>query len=92
MLWLLLTALAIILGAELNSELERQTARDTTAGDERPLGQRGAYATDTIGPSIESDYGGIHLTGPAQVTRDELRHHDQDLRRVGPLEWIAPSD
>jgi membrane protein len=40
MLWLLPTALAIILGAELNSVLERQTARDTTAGDERPLGQR----------------------------------------------------
>ena len=55
MLWLLLTALAIILGAELNSELERQTVRDTTAGDERPLGQRGAYAADTIGPSIEAD-------------------------------------
>jgi membrane protein len=30
MLWLLLTALAIILGAALNCELERQTARDTT--------------------------------------------------------------
>jgi membrane protein len=55
MLWLLLTALAIILGAELNSELERQTARDTTAGDERPLGQRGAYAADTIGPSTDAD-------------------------------------
>jgi membrane protein len=55
MLWLLLTALAIILGAELNSELERQTARDTTSGDERPLGQRGAYAADTIGPSVDGD-------------------------------------
>ena len=55
MLWLLLTALAIILGAELNSELERQTARDTTTGDERPRGQRGAYAADTIGPSTADD-------------------------------------
>ena len=55
MLWLLLTALAIILGAELNSELERQTTRDTTAGEARPLGQRGANAADTIGPTTDGD-------------------------------------
>ena len=55
MLWLLLAALAIILGAELNSELERQMARYTTAGGERPLGQRGAYAADTIGLSTDGD-------------------------------------
>lgn len=50
MLWLLLTAIVIILGAELNCELERQTARDTTKGPDRPLGRRDAYAADTIGP------------------------------------------
>lgn len=46
--WLYLSAYALLLGAELNCELERQTARDTTTGVERPLGQRGAYAADTI--------------------------------------------
>lgn len=54
MLWLLLTALAIILGAELNCELERQTARDTTVGSARPLGARNAYAADTLGGTSES--------------------------------------
>ena len=49
-LWLLLTATVVILGAEINCELERQTVRDTTKGDERPLGQRNAYAADTVGP------------------------------------------
>jgi membrane protein len=52
-LWLLLTALVVILGAEINCELERQTVRDTTAGRERPLGSRHAYAADTIGPTAD---------------------------------------
>ena len=48
MLWLYLTALVIVLGAELNTELERQTAEDTTEGPTRPLGDRDAYAADTV--------------------------------------------
>ncbi len=49
LLWLLLTAYAILLGAELDSETERQTRRDSTRGQPQPLGQRGAYAADTVG-------------------------------------------
>jgi membrane protein len=49
MLWLYLTAFAVLAGAELNAELERQTMKDTTTGPPRPLGQRGAYAADTLG-------------------------------------------
>jgi membrane protein len=41
----------ILLGAELNCELERQTVIDTTSGPARPLGERGAYAADTLGRS-----------------------------------------
>jgi membrane protein len=51
MLWLYLMAYAVITGAEVNGELERQTFADTTVGHERPLGQRDAYAADTVGPS-----------------------------------------
>lgn len=51
LLWLYLSAYAILLGAELNSEAERQTRRDTTAGPERPMGAREAYAADTVGPT-----------------------------------------
>jgi membrane protein len=46
--WLWLTAYVYLFGAELNSELERQTARDTTTGAERPMGARGAVAADTV--------------------------------------------
>lgn len=51
MLWLFITAFVILFGAELNSEMERQTLRDTTEGKEKPLGERGAEAADTVGPS-----------------------------------------
>jgi membrane protein len=49
LLWFNLSSYAVLLGAELNSEMEHQTARDTTKGLERPLGQRRAYVADTVG-------------------------------------------
>ena len=51
LLWLLLSAYVILLGAELNTEIERQTVRDTTTGEPQPRGGRGAYAADTVGPT-----------------------------------------
>ncbi|HUR60184.1 MAG TPA: YihY/virulence factor BrkB family protein [Opitutaceae bacterium] len=51
MMWLYLSAFVILLGAELNSEMERQTKKDTTRGTPKPLGERGANAADTVGPS-----------------------------------------
>lgn len=53
MLWLFLTAVAVIVGAELNAELERQTAHDSTTGAQRPMGIRDAHAADTIGPTAD---------------------------------------
>jgi membrane protein len=47
MTWFYLTAFSVLLGAELNAELERQTSRDTTAGPARHRGQRGATVADT---------------------------------------------
>ncbi len=49
LLWFYLSGFVIVLGAEINSELERQTERDTTAGASQPMGQRDAYAADTVG-------------------------------------------
>lgn len=50
MMWLWLSAVVVLLGAQLNAEVEHQTARDTTVGSvERPLGQRRAVMADTVG-------------------------------------------
>ena len=50
LMWFYVSAFVIVLGAEINSELERQTVRDTTEGEPKPLGQRGAFSADTVGP------------------------------------------
>jgi membrane protein len=49
LMWFWLSAFIVLLGAEVNCEIERQTERDTTAGRPRPRGERGAYAADTVG-------------------------------------------
>ncbi|HLT76805.1 MAG TPA: YihY/virulence factor BrkB family protein [Ferrovibrio sp.] len=49
MTWIWISALAVLLGAQLDAELEHQTARDTTTGSPKPLGQRGATMADTVG-------------------------------------------
>jgi membrane protein len=49
MMWLWLSAIVILLGAELNAEIEHQTAEDSTVGIEKPLGTRGATMADTVG-------------------------------------------
>lgn len=47
--WLWLTAVIVLLGAEINAELEHQTAEDTTIGGDQPMGQRGAVKADSVG-------------------------------------------
>ena len=51
--WLYLSAYILLLGAEINCELERQTAKDTTIGADQPLGKRGAHAADTVAGKSE---------------------------------------
>lgn len=46
MLWLMISATVVILGAEINAEAEHQTEYDTTKGESRPPGERDAYAAD----------------------------------------------
>jgi membrane protein len=48
MMWFWVSAYAVLVGAELNAELELQTAEDTTRGGPRPIGERGAFVADHI--------------------------------------------
>lgn len=49
--WMYVSSYAVLFGAEVNAQAERQTKRDTTVGAPRPMGQRGATAADTLGRS-----------------------------------------
>ena len=46
--WMYLSAYVFVLGGELNSEIEHQTAKDSTTGRPKPLGERGAWAADNV--------------------------------------------
>lgn len=48
MFWMYANAFIVLLGAELNASLELETARDTTTGPEKPMGERGAYVADHV--------------------------------------------
>jgi membrane protein len=49
LLWFYLTSFAVLVGAEFNAEAEHQTREDTTRGERRPMGERGAKMADTVG-------------------------------------------
>ena len=53
MMWMWMSAVIVLCGAELNAEIEHQTAQDTTAGKPEPLGKRGARMADTVGPASD---------------------------------------
>ncbi len=48
MMWFFVTVYVVLLGAELNAELELQTAHDSTDGPPQPIGSRGAYVADHV--------------------------------------------
>ena len=75
LIWIWLSSLMVLIGAELNAEMEHQTVRDTTTGPEKPLGERGAVVADTIGP--RKGMPGAQFT---QAAREELAKR-AELRR-----------
>ncbi|MBC7637241.1 MAG: YihY/virulence factor BrkB family protein, partial [Acetobacteraceae bacterium] len=48
MMWFWVTAYIVLFGAQLNSQLELQTACDTTEGASKPMGRRGAFVADHV--------------------------------------------
>jgi membrane protein len=52
MMWMWMSAIIVLWGAELNSEIEHHLERDTTVGTPKPLGGRGALMADKLGPTI----------------------------------------
>jgi membrane protein len=48
MIWMWLSAVVILIGAEINAEMEHQTAQDATEDGQQPLGGRGAAMADRV--------------------------------------------
>lgn len=91
MLWFYLSAYVILMGAELNAEMERQTARDTTTGEPLPMGMREAAMADTaVGesePISRQRRSPMGRTQPVRAThvrreRDDLRRLEEDVQRA----------
>jgi len=73
MTWLWIAAIIVIVGAELNSEIEHQTKRDTTTGGPRPMGERGAVMADTVGRAYGvPDFHNAEQRRPGGSARDPL--------------------
>ena len=51
MTWIWISIIVVLVGAKLDAEMEHQTARDTTTGQPKPQGMRGAQMADTLGPA-----------------------------------------
>jgi len=67
--WLYLSAYVFLLGAELNSELEHQTAQDTTAGAPKPLGRRDAWSADHVAEGEQASKAGGDDVSPSKAGR-----------------------
>ncbi|MHC2109085.1 YihY/virulence factor BrkB family protein [Methylobacterium sp. CM6246] len=53
MTWIWISTIIVLLGAQVNAEMEHQTAEDTTVGQPQPLGTRGAKMADSVGAAAE---------------------------------------
>lgn len=55
MMWIWISAMILLVGAEINAEMEHQTERDSTIGEEKPVGDRGAVVADTLGEPADRE-------------------------------------
>ncbi len=70
--WMYFSAYAFVFGAELNSEIEHQTAKDSTTGSPEPLGDRGAWAADNV------------ATDDTVQDRPEKQREGEELTKAAP--------
>jgi membrane protein len=96
LIWIWISVTVVLVGAELNSELEHQTAKDTTIGADQPMGMRNATMADTLGRSLRE--GGDPTQDSMAVARAKqagYREGERDARKghrhsVGSLVLAVP--
>lgn len=77
--WMWLSVTAVIVGAELNAEAEKQTEKDSTVGADDPIGARKATAADTVGTS-EGNAGGKNKQGTQKGGRGDWSEQSEEWR------------
>ncbi len=80
MMWFWMSAFVVLLGAEINCEMERQTYQDTTTGEPRLLGERDAFAADTVG---------VKTPGRIATLRIEQRRPPSQAGRSWVGGWVG---
>ncbi|MEO5640407.1 MAG: YihY/virulence factor BrkB family protein [Sphingomicrobium sp.] len=85
--WMYLSSYVFLFGAELNSEVEHQTAKDTTAGGERPIGERGAWSADHVADGV-GDEGKERAGGSPSPLADTAKPEDAET----PPAPLPPGD
>ena len=82
MTWIWLMATLLLMGAELNAEIEHQTTRDSTIGPGRPMGRRGAWMADTVGHPREAADETEHENDPGRPRFSITARDTPDARRA----------
>jgi membrane protein len=59
MMWIWFSVMVVLIGAELNAEIEHQTALDSTTGPPQPMGARGAVMADSVGQRFMGFHAGL---------------------------------
>lgn len=87
MFWTYLSTLVVLLGAQLNAEMEHQTAQDTTKLPEKPLGERGALVADTIGPKAGApDAARFTVNAARELSRRAMLRRSKQHVRAAEVE------
>lgn len=84
LVWIWFSVMALLLGAEINAEVEHQTALDTTVGEARPMGHRGAVVADSVGLAF------VGVRKGAVILWGTTRRQVGNLVRRGPREPPPP--
>lgn len=78
MTWIWFSVMVVLVGAEINAEIEHQTALDTTIGPAKPMGERGAAMADSVGLAFHLDISKIK----DKAVSDSLRQAERVRRAL----------
>jgi membrane protein len=88
LMWFFISSVVVVLGAQINAELERQTVKDTTILQNAPIGARGAFAADTVGPPVGAGKAPTESVNPRPQTSGG-HEGDAELQGLGAADHVS---